>query len=121
MGTSQREVYFLEYPPPGVSGKHMHIVLSTLESNKNTSTFVAVMITSSDQFRDDYSFDLNDDMFETVFLRKAGSHVRMHLVTLCLETDKIGNRISRMKPFYFSEMMKTIGEMVFNYDFTPCK
>jgi len=118
MPPSQREVYFLEYPPPGVTGRHPHIVLSVKESNGATSTFVAAMITTSDSFYDDYSFDLTDAMFDRP-LAKDGSHVRMHLVTLCLDEDRIGPPVNKMKKFHFDQLMKTIGEMVFGFDFSP--
>ncbi len=74
MPVNQREVYFLEYPPAGVEGQHPHVVLSVRESNEATSTFVAAMITTSVQFHDDFSFDLNDAMFEKPPCKKRFAH-----------------------------------------------
>jgi len=118
MSVEQRDVYL--FPPMHDSSlaNHPFIVLSTKAANEYESTFIAVMITSSIKFHDDFSFDLRDEMFEHP-LEKGGSHARMHLVTLCLEQEIIGPRINRMKPFYFKELMAAIGDLVFGYEFKP--
>jgi PemK-like, MazF-like toxin of type II toxin-antitoxin system len=117
MTVEQRDVYL--YPPshdPSLE-PHPFIVLSTKGANGYENTFVACMITSSEKYRDDFSFELTDEMFESP-LHKKNSHVRMHLVTLCLERQIRGIRINRIKPFYFGQLMKAMGDIVFNYDFT---
>src|SRR5689334_4604969 len=96
--------------------EHLFIVLSDVEANNVEPSFVGVMITSSGTRRDDYSFNLSDSMFEQP-LGKSGSHVRMHLLTLCVPKDIVGRRVNVMKEFYFNRLMETIGELVFNYDF----
>ncbi|SRR5258706_10398322 len=119
MAISQREVYDL---PHAISQKteehHPFIVLSVLEANNNESTFVAVMVTGSDITRDDYSFDLRNEMFITP-LKKPNCHVRMFLITLCLNEQIIGRKVNEMKEFYFKELMASIGDLIFNYDFKP--
>lgn len=118
MTVNQRDVYLLLHPFDQTVEKHPFIVLSSSESNQHESTFVAVMITSSDLYRNDYSFELNDDMFEKP-LAKKGSHVRMHLLTLYLNDEIIGIKINTMKALYFKQLMATIGELVFEYQFKP--
>ncbi len=118
MPVEQRDVYL--FPPMHNSklANHPCIVLSTKLANDYENTFIAVMITSSEAYRDDFSFALRDEMFEDP-LHKQNSHARMHLVTLCLQHDIVGKRINRMKPFYFKELMAAIGDLVFGYDFKP--
>ncbi|MGN6605370.1 MAG: hypothetical protein ACTHK8_23190 [Ginsengibacter sp.] len=99
-------------------GDHPFIVLSVQECNSFENTFIAVMITSSSHYDDDLSFPLLNDMFETN-LRKPNSKARMHLIMLCLDNEIIGNRINVMKQFYFNKLMKEIGSLVFNFNFTP--
>jgi mRNA-degrading endonuclease toxin of MazEF toxin-antitoxin module len=118
MTVEQRDVYL--FPPTHDSKLEHHpfIVLSTKEANEYEKTFVAVMVTSSDIYRDDFSFELTDGMFDGP-LPKKDSHVRMHLLTLCIEKHIKGPRINRMKPAYFKQLMKSIGDLIFNYDFNP--
>ena len=118
MAVEQRDVYL--YPPSHDSSlePHPYIVLSVRETNEYEQTFIACMITSSDRFRDELSFELDDEMFETP-LHKKNSHVRMHILTLCVDEAIVGKRINRMRPPYFKELMKVIGDVVFRYDFTP--
>ncbi len=119
MAISQRDVYLLPHPiTPSSVAPHPFIVLSVQEANESEKTFVAVMITGSEHTRDDYSFDLKDEMFDKP-LAKDGCHVRMYLITLMLDEDVIGNRLNRMKEFYFKELMASIGDLIFNYDFIP--
>ncbi len=117
MAIEQREVYLLPYPKNVNKDNHPFIVLSTKECNEYEQTFIAVMITSM-EYIDDYSFSLKDEMFEDK-LQKQGCHVRMHLVTLCLSSEVIGKRITRMKVPYFRQLMRSIGDLIFDYDFTP--
>jgi hypothetical protein len=114
----QRDVYL--FPPLHDSSLRLHpfIVLSVRQANGYEGTFVACMVTSSNIYRDDFSFELTDEMFESP-LDKKNSHVRMHLMTLCIEQFIEGKRINRMKPFYFKQLMKSIGDLVFHYDFSP--
>lgn len=118
MPVSQREVYIIPPPFNQELEPHPFIVLSCHEANSNENTFIAVMVTSSDLYKDDYSFDLQDEMFESP-LPKKNSHVRMHLFTLCYDTEVLGNRINVMKPKYFKQLLKSIGEMIFEYRFEP--
>lgn len=119
MVIKQREVYVLPHAITLLpTEKHPFIVLSTEDANSHERTFIAVMMTGSEFTRDDYSFELNDSMFEFQ-LKKPGCHARMHLVTLCLDEKIIGNKVNTMKEFYFNQLMKSIGDLVFNYDFSP--
>ncbi|HWK07309.1 MAG TPA: type II toxin-antitoxin system PemK/MazF family toxin [Puia sp.] len=118
MTVEQRDVYLFPPTHDFELEHHPFIVLSTREANEYEGTFVAVMITSSTVFHDDLSFDLEDEMFENP-LPKKNSHARMHLITLCINEHIKGARINRMKPIYFKQLMKSIGDLVFNYDFTP--
>jgi hypothetical protein len=118
MAIEQRDVYLIPPPFNNRLENHPFIVLSLKEANEYEGTFVCVMITSSNEFKDDYSFLLEDQMFDHA-LKKEGCHARMHLLTLCLNQEVIGERINRMKPFYFKELMKSIGDLVFNYNFEP--
>lgn len=119
MAVKQREVYIL---PHAVTlrpeEKHPFIVLSVEEANNHERTFIAVMITSSQITKDNYSFELDDSMFE-YRLDRTGCHARMHLVTLCLNGQIMGNKVNTMKEFHFKELMKSIGDLVFNYEFSP--
>jgi hypothetical protein len=115
---NQRDVYLLPFPLNNRIPDHLFIVLSTLESNKIDGTFIAVMITTSDINYDDFSFDLTNEMFESD-LDKAGSHVRMHLLTLWMNDEIVGKRVNRMKEFYFKQLMASIGDSIFNYKFEP--
>lgn len=119
MAIKQREVYLLPHPISLKSiEKHPFIVLSTEQANSHERTFIAVMITGSEFTRDEFSFDLEDNMFEFK-LRKKECHARMHLVTLCLNEEIIGSKVNTMKEFFFKELMKSIGDLIFNYDFNP--
>lgn len=119
---NQREVYLLPYPFGSSQGAdHPHIVLSIKDTNNHENTFLAVMITSSTIIHDELSFDLTDDMFDKP-LAKQNCHARMHLIMLAMNKEvvgRIGKPLCTMKKSYFEQMMKTIGEMVFNYKLTP--
>lgn len=115
---NQREVYMLPFPAVLDDGEtnHPFIVLSCDEANDNNDhTFIGVMITSS-RFTDDNSFYLTDEMFEKP-LAKQNCHVRMHLITLCIKEDIQRARVNKMREKHFHQLMKTIGELVFNYKF----
>lgn len=118
MTVEQRDVFL--YPPSHEQLEdHLFIVLSNKESNEYEKTFIGVMITSSDVYRDDYSFPLQDEMFESPLVKK-NSHARMHLLTLCLQEAINGpRRINKMKATYFKQLMAAIGELIFGYNFTP--
>lgn len=119
MAVKQREVYLLPHPiKPKEEQEHPFIVLSVEESNSNESTFIAVMITSSQFKIDDHSFHLTDAMFEEP-LEKSRCHARMHLMMLCLNKEIIGKKLNTMKESYFKQLMKSIGDYIFHYDFTP--
>jgi hypothetical protein len=76
------------------------------------------MITSSEEYFDDFSFELSNEMFD-IPLKKESSHARMHLLQLCMNKEIVGNRITKMKPVYFKQLMKAIGDLIFHYNFTP--
>jgi len=118
MEISQRDVFILDPPFAENLTQHPFIVLSCKESHLVEGTFIGVMITSSKHYKDDYSFNLTDEMFESP-LEKQDCHARMHLVTLFYEGEIKGRKINKMKVFYFKQLMKTIGELVFNYNFIP--
>lgn len=119
MAVKQREVYLLPHPiNPNTQEYHPFIVISTESSNLRENTFLAVMITASENTIDDHSFQLSDEMFDKP-LRKTGCHARMHLIMLCLPEEIRNNKLNTMKDFYFKQLMKSIGDIVFNYDFTP--
>jgi hypothetical protein len=118
LNIQQRDVYLLPHPINSSEGQHPFIVLSIDSANNHEDTFIAVMITSSEIHYDDYSFDLLDEMFEKP-LDKENSHVRMHLFNLCLPKEVIGKRINKIKIKYFKELMKSIGDLVFNFNFSP--
>ena len=118
MAISQREVYLLPHPFDSNVADHPFIVLSTQEANEYENTFIAVMITSSTVYKDDYSFELLDEMFDSP-LREKNSHVRMHLLTLCLNEEISSRRVNKMKELYFKELMASIGDLIFNYNFKP--
>jgi PemK-like, MazF-like toxin of type II toxin-antitoxin system len=119
MAVKQREVYLLPHPiNPKEQQEHPFIVLSVEDSNANESTFIAVMITSSQLKIDDHSFHLTDAMFEHR-LDKQGCHARMHLMMLCLNKEIVGRKLNTMKETYFKQLMKSIGDLIFHYDFTP--
>ena len=119
---NQREVYLLPFPFGSSQGEdHPHIVLSIKDANEHESTFLAVMITTSKIHRDELSFELTNEMFDKP-LQKENSHVRMHLIMLVLNSEirgKIGKPLCTMKKQYFDQLMKSIGEFVFNYEFIP--
>lgn len=118
MAIKQREVYLLPHPFDSKVERHPFIILSSDEANEHEDTFIAVMITSSDVYRNDFSFDIRDGMFEKP-LHKSGSHVRMHLLTLYLNEDITANRINIMKEFYFRQLMAAVGDLVFGCEFKP--
>ena len=91
--------------------------MSVREANQHEQTFIAIMITSAPR-KDDFSFALTDDMFETP-LRKTGCHARMHLLVLALNEDISSKLLTKMKKTYFDQLMKSIGDLVFNFDFSP--
>lgn len=116
---NQRDVYLLPVPIGNNIEPHPFIVLSSSESLACENTFIAVMVTSSDVHKDDYSFELSNEMFERN-LAKENSHVRMHLITLCFNPEDLkSKKLNRMKERYFRELMKAIGELIFEYNFTP--
>ena len=118
MTVEQREVYLLPFPFDSKAEDHLFIVLSVRQANEYENTFIAVMITSSEKYNDDFSFRLTDDMFDFPLLKK-NSHARMHLLQLCMDKEIVGRRLNKMKPFYFKELMKAIGDLIFHYEFAP--
>ena len=120
MAVHQRDVYILPFPLNSKVEDHPFIVLSVNEANEYEKTFIGVMITSMG-FVDDFSFPLLDEMFEKK-LEKKNCHARMHLVTLCLKKEIIGSKdkyVNKMKPQFFKQLMAAIGDLIFNYEFTP--
>jgi len=118
MAINQRQVYLLPHPL-GNGEPHYHIVLSIREANDHEQTFLAAMITTSPVYYDDFSFDLSDEMFDKP-LPKAGSHVRMHLIMLERNEDICKHpSIATMKVEYFNQLMRSIGEAIFNFKFLP--
>lgn len=118
MTVDQRDVYLCPPMHDDDLEDHLFIVLSVRESNEYEGTFVGVMITSSDVYRDDFSFELADDMFDSP-LHKKNSHARMHLLTLCLKDLIKGKKVNKMKLSYFKQLMESIGDLIFRYSFTP--
>jgi len=118
MAVEQREVYLLPFPLTSEVKDHLFIVLSVRQANEYENTFIAVMITSFEEYFDDFSFELSNEMFD-IPLTKGNSHARMHLLQLCLNKEIIGKRITKMKPQYFKQLMRSIGDLVFHYNFTP--
>ena len=119
MTVEQRDVFLFRPTFDTNLRDHLFIVLSGADANRYEQTFIAVMITSSALYDDDFSFHLTDEMFEKP-LPKKGSHVRMHLIVLCVEKDIKGQHaINRMKPAYFKHMMDAINDLVFDNKFTP--
>jgi mRNA-degrading endonuclease toxin of MazEF toxin-antitoxin module len=118
---NQREVYYLPFPFGSENGEdHPYIVISTKSSNAKEQTFLAVMITASAK-NDDYTFSVQDNMFEKPLL-KAKCQVRMHLIVFALYENvdhqkyKIGKPVTAMKKFYFEQLMKSIGLLIFDCD-----
>lgn len=118
MAVEQREIYLLPFPLTSAVEDHLFIVLSVRQANEYENTFIAVMITSSEAYFDDFSFKLTNEMFDSP-LRKEHSHARMHILQLCMNEEIKGRRITKMKPQYFKQLMRSIGDIVFHYDFTP--
>ncbi len=118
MVVNQRDVLLLNHSFDS-DKPHLFIILSVNEANEQEKTFVGVMITSSEKTRDDFSFELNDNMFLAP-LKKENSHVRMHLITSSFN-NYIIEKVNSMKLFYFNQLMKSIGDLIFNFDFTPLK
>jgi mRNA-degrading endonuclease toxin of MazEF toxin-antitoxin module len=119
MVINQRDVYLLPHPiNPASQDYHPFIVLSDQRANKYEKTFIAVMITSSAYKRDHYSFPLTDEMFEDN-LQKDDCHARMHLITLWIDEEIRGKKLNVMKEVYFNQLMKSIGDLIFNYNFSP--
>ncbi len=85
---------------------HPFIVLSSSIANDKENTFVGVMITTSDHYKDEFSFPVSSAMFEKP-LRKEPCHVRMHLITTGLDECK-GATVNRMKKQYFDQLMRSI-------------
>lgn len=118
MTVNQRDVFLLPHPFDNKAAPHPHIVLSVTEANQQENTFVTVMVTSSDKTIDDFSFMLSDGMFEKP-LQKQNCHVRMHLLTSSFGEDINRPKINTMRPAPFKQLMKSIGDLIFNYDFSP--
>lgn len=118
---NQRDVYLLPFPFGDENGEpHPYIILSINDANVQEDSFQAVMITSS-SYKDDFSFKLTDEMFDKP-LEKSNCHVRMHLIILGLNEHILNPNLKpfcRMKKYYFDQLMRTIGELVFNYEFSP--
>lgn len=53
-------------------------------------------------------------------LKKENSHVRMHLLTSSFN-NYIIEKVNSMKPLYFNQLMRSIGDLIFNFDFIPLK
>lgn len=100
--------------------KHYFVVLSGNEANKNINTFIGVMITTSNKYYDDYSFDVEEGMFDPA-LPKESSHIRMSLVSLCIDNKIIGQRKAVMKERFFCQLMETIGDLMFGFEFKRMK
>jgi hypothetical protein len=118
MVIKQRDVYILPHPISKSGDPHPFIVLSVQESNEHESTFIAVMVTSEPGRFNDHSFALTNDMFISD-LKYPKCHARMHLMMLCLNSEIIGSKKNEMKAFPFQQLMKSIGAIIFNYEFKP--
>jgi hypothetical protein len=119
MPINQREVYILPHPWDNDAEKHPFIVLSCLDANNHERTFLAVMITSEPKRIDDFSFLLQDGMFERP-LKYPNCHARMHLIMMALNEDTEDlPPVNKMKKGYFDQLMKSIGDLIFNFDFSP--
>jgi mRNA-degrading endonuclease toxin of MazEF toxin-antitoxin module len=118
MVVNQRDVLLLSHSFDS-DKPHPFIILSVNEANEQEKTFVAVMITSSEKTRDDFSFELSNEMFLSP-LSKDNSHVRMHLITSSFNNCII-QKINTMKIYPFNQLMRSIGDLIFNFDFIPLK
>ena len=115
----QREVVEVEFrlPSDGILKKHPVIVISNSDINETEEGFVAVMMTSSEKYKDDeYSFEVNDSMF-TKGLGTSFSAVRLHLIGNFLDTDIIRNRHTgnQMKIESFKRMLIHINRIAFDF------
>lgn len=117
MAINQRDVFLLKLEDVP---DHPCIVVSSSASNDFEGSFLAVLITSNGA-NDTMTFPLFDQMFETP-LPKKNSQARCHMMFLNREKHIIGNKsvpLNRMKEAPFNELMKQIGECVFNFNIEP--
>ena len=107
----QRDIVEVDFKlSNGEIKKHPVLVLSNDNAIKKENSFVCVMISGSTTY-DDFSFELNDEMFN--FIPKKKSQVRLHLIATVMLID-VNRKIGNIKSTYFGCIVNKIKDKVFN-------
>lgn len=112
----QRDCVWLHEPIPMPDGKtlrHPVLIISCRAANCKESSYTAVMVTAS-QYRDNFTFVLEDTMFENP-LAKNNCQLRLYIL-VAISESQIKSFANRMKIPHFRQVVKQIAEYVLSVD-----
>lgn len=118
MRANHRDIVLVNYElPNGQFKPHPVLILSCDDINTYEEQYIVVMLSTTPTV-DDYSFLLNNDMFNFTFQPKlkSSSHkaqIRCHLITNISENE-IERRYGSMKKKYFCQVIEQINSIVFD-------
>lgn len=116
MNYKQGDLVDLSFPvplPDGQSKPHPVLIISSDSCNKE-GFYTAVMMTSSENFRDQFSFPCEHSMFEKK-LEKDNCHFRMFILVSFCDRDVYKKRNHLRSPF-LKKLLNEIKETVFCRD-----
>lgn len=111
------EVYF-DFPKQNNSIPHPAIIISNQDVYGTEEGYVCVMMTSSENFIDKFTFEITDDMLERPN-NKEFSQARCHLVTFVWESQLYdqNNAKNTLKSTAIDRLIAHINEHTFNDDY----
>lgn len=98
--------------PKGEPLEHPVLIISSNTSNSYENFYTGVMM-SSTNYKDRYSFDCTNEMFESPI--KLGSQIRLYITASFKETE-IKNFTNRIKPIHLKALLIQIKELIFSTD-----
>ncbi|HCA07457.1 type II toxin-antitoxin system PemK/MazF family toxin [Chryseobacterium sp.] len=119
MSVKRGQIIFHNFPLPGLTDSATHPIL--IISNQTVSTecgmYVGLMITSSENFNDYFTFELKDKMFSQKDLDKNHNYLRLHLIAYFAASTIYNPKIvGEIKPEYIEEILEEQRVKVFDED-----
>jgi hypothetical protein len=116
----QRDVIIVydRLPPDGKTQKHPFIVLSCQRAIEFQHSFIGIMMTSSENYDDAFSYYVTDEMFEKP-LKEENCQLRLHIISHLMEHDldeTVKQPVNRMKKIDFDKLLDEIFNLTFSLD-----
>jgi mRNA interferase MazF len=111
------EVYF-DFPRVNNTKPHPAIIISNEDVYETETGYVCVIMTSSENFKDKFTFEITDNMLERPN-NKDFSQARCHLVTFVYESHLNDKNYAKntLKPNSVERLIAFINEVTFSDDY----